>query len=507
VRFSFEIDPPAAQPEPPAERPSGVDKPVPASNIYANGLDGATGGYLHAASSPDDICRAALAESADANHQRELKFKASQGQPDFGPEGGLEDQKLEAVGWGVVFAPGIDPQVVATLRPLLDLRAAQAGALYKEFSDAKGNGYKAGDSYLDFLGRSKAGPGPAEPKKVPYYLLLVGDPEALPFEFQYALDVQYAVGRLHFDTPAEYAAYARAVVASEGGTGARPRRLHFFAIENSDDEATHLSTANLAGPLRAWAAGEFAAWEPTLDAAESATKARLRRVVGGPETPALLFAAGHGVAFRLGHELQAAAQGALACRDWPGPSAWGQRPLDPGHYFAAADLPDDADVRGLVAFFFACYGAGTPRRDDYPHPDLEARPRIAPRAFLAGLPRRLLAHPNGAALAVIGHVERTWPCAFQWADAGAQLAVYRGLLRLLLRGDRVGWAMEQFNARYAELAGELTRIVNSMKYDGYQADKEKLAYLWAARNDARSLIVLGDPAVRLWAAPAGGGAA
>ncbi len=95
-------------------------------------------------------------------------------------------------------------------------RKPQAGKYYYEFEGYKG--YRPDDSHLDFLARQGMGPGQADPGKVPYYLLIVGDPEAIPFAFQYQLDVQYAVGRIWFDTVEEYARYAQRGDRREGAS-------------------------------------------------------------------------------------------------------------------------------------------------------------------------------------------------------------------------------------------------------------------------------------------------
>ncbi|MDF1514268.1 MAG: hypothetical protein P1S60_10715, partial [Anaerolineae bacterium] len=153
-----------------------------------------------------------------------LEYVATNLAGDMGVVPWIDPRDLGKTGWGLVF-PALMPAdkvsaIKHAMRPLLVLREQQAGALFRIYEGK--DGYRPGDSAGAFLmrGPSRAArpEDPVDPATsgVPYYLLLVGDPELIPFKFQYQLDVQYAVGRLDFgDDIQAYVNYAENVVSAE----------------------------------------------------------------------------------------------------------------------------------------------------------------------------------------------------------------------------------------------------------------------------------------------------
>ncbi|HLE51582.1 MAG TPA: hypothetical protein VI755_05945, partial [Anaerolineales bacterium] len=278
---------------------------------------------------------------------------------------------------------------------------------------------------------------------------------------------------------------------------ALPPKAVFFGVENPDDRATQLSANLLVQPLADLFAADrpHSGWEIQSIRGEGATKAALSECIMAHDSPALIFSASHGMGFPNADPRQLPHQGALLCQDWPGPTAW-SGPIPEEHYYSADDIASDAHLLGKLSFHFACYGAGTPQMDDFTHQYFREPALIAPHAFLAHLPQRLLSHPKGGMLAVVGHVERAWGFSFNWREAGSQLAVFESTLKRLMAGQPVGLAMEYFNERYAELSTMLTEELQGAQF-GKQINVYELASAWTANNDARSYVVIGDPAVRL----------
>ena len=505
------------------------------TNLYFNGVNGVTGKYalppmpskrlarlIQGKAEPGEL-EELLGEGktaeewpekdkqreaeSEGKHLSDLKWKAGQLAP-FPVKEGVDPTSLEQAGWAVVFPAKMEEkrrkEIKGVLKPLLDRRRKQAGdKLFRIFEG--GDGYRPGERKDQFFQRQKPEikDGPADPTQMPFYVLLVGSPEEIPYEFQFQLDVMRGVGRIDFGDDLEaYARYAESVVLAESGKVKLPRRASFWGAANPGDKATQLSAKWLVQPLldnlrqreieneivlqHDWQIDPFIG-------KDQATKQQLWRLLGGDpaQTPTLLFTASHGLEFPRGHKLQLDHQGALLCQEWGGPGS----AIKEDYYFAGAHLAPEANLLGMMAVFFACYGAGTPRWDNFAKQAFKARAEIAPGAFIGALPRTLLSH---GALAVIGHVERAWGYSFVAPGGSLDNQAFITTLRKLLNGEPVGLATDpSFNLRYADKAAALSVALEEEEWNPGTTSPYDLAYLWTSNNDARNYVVIGDPATRL----------
>lgn len=477
--------------------------------VIINGINGATGEYLN---EPISLAEAAklmrefqpTAEEA----ARDLAVKrrqAKSSQEVLGLPQGVDPLEFGETGWAIVFHKDEDPAVKKAMRPLFERRLRMIRDEF-ETDDAdkivKWIENYNGESARDWLIQNKADFATVNPTCMPYYILLVGSPEKIPFKFGHLLAAGYAVGRLYFDKVEEYSTYVNSVIEYEEKAKKAPtnKDIVYFGPRQKNDGATKLSSELLVKPLaddqqtriyKRLKTNESIIYNRRyLTPEESKKQALLDVFKRGKNKPApsLLFTASHGLAWPNGDDRQAPAQGALLCQDYFGITAGA---LKPEHYFAGADLSADANVFGMICFFFACYGGGTPNVNRFKLQKNE-QPVVPDKPFFSRLPQALLSHPKGGALGIFGHVERAWQTSIVTAGAGKQLQPFEDAFYTILSGRPLGHALVGFSNR----ANELSRQMTGMIEDGKASDAD-LAGLWLARNDAETFILFGDPAVRL----------
>jgi hypothetical protein len=470
--------------------------------VYFNGIDAETGTY---AVDPLDLnklarrIRAPVGDRGVANISPEAAARGDERRA-YVPFG-MDQTNLTEVGWGIVFSDRTPDAVRDALENLIDHRRQQAGDLLKTLD------YEADEGLRDWYLRHEIAIGTFEPTRVPYYLLLVGSPAEIPFEFQYLLGLEYAVGRLSFDSPQEYEAYAKSVVELETRAAvSNKKEIVYWGTQHDGDPATTLSASLLIEPLANGLPGTVGRlknpihtevqFSRRLYCGVDANRAALLDTLHADKPPAFLFTASHGMCVKAGKQNQSSVNGGLLCQDWPGFGS-----IQKEHFVTASDINDDAKVGGMLAFFFACFSAGTPDRDEFLMDLSQAgqMPPLAPAPFIAALPRRLMSHPNGSALAVIGHVDRAWGFSIQPPKMNdSQIGTFRNSLGFLLKGAPVGHVMsQQFSQRYATLSTVLADAIAPAVPENRKLTDRQLVTAWLERNDAQNYIVLGDPAVRL----------
>jgi hypothetical protein len=471
--------------------------------VFLNGINGSTGLPL------DDfqlttklLAKVARQQRLSETDLRDAKIKKSLNQSpyDFGVAYGIDWSNLAQAGWGIIFPASMPPNqleaVKDALKPLLDLRRDQATRtnqkFYREFSGP--DGYRTGESKNDFLKRLKVGLGAANPESgLPFYLLIVASPEEIPFSFQYQLDFIYGVGRIYFEQLESYAIYAQSVVAAENQQIRRAKKATFFGVAH--DGSTLSSSNYLVAPLHTELTSKHKDWNIHSIKPAQATKSTLTNLLGGVETPAILFTASHGMQFNLDDPRLLPHTGALLCQDFTHYS--GTPPISDQFYFSADDISSNADVSGAFAIFFACFGAGSPRTDNFYRQAFGEEKIIAPYEFISRLPLKLLSHPKGGALGVFAHVDRAWSYSFNWAGnlAGNDVDTFKSMLSALMDGLPAGAATDYFGVRYADRAIMLNEELNQTSEE--HQDDVAIAFSWTSTLDARNYTFIGDPAVRL----------
>ncbi len=497
-----------------------MNTPDQGNLIFLNGINGAGPGYLIQPFPFEELIDRARKLNknerfSSEDHLSALKTKGDPAGAAFPIPADAEPEKLQTTGWGMIFPAEADPHqveaILEALSELVNLRKWQAGNRFFMFKGS--DGYRPGETADAFVARHGGQPGTPDVDKVPYYLLIVADPQSIPFHFQYELDVQFGVGRIYFETLDEYACYARSVQLCEtpGQVSLAPQAVFFGAangikkledlesavIDFTMDKATCLSAQSLIKPLYEYIQAKHSdlGWNAPIKVSPlEATKTNLANFLGGAQTPALLFTASHGLGWPYGDKYQYPFQGALVTQDWPGPLYKTTPTRD--MYFGADDIDSQAELLGTVAIFFACFSGGTPYWDDFAVAQNKQRQALAHRAFLAALPRKLLSRPRGGALAVIAHVERAWGYSFKWQSTTSQPASFQNMLFQIMKGIPVGYATEHLNLRYAQFATMLSSNFEDAKYN-LDFDPLTLGTNWLAANDARGYAVIGDPAVKI----------
>jgi len=401
-----------------------------------------------------------------------------------------EEEPKEA-GWGLIINKDEDKRVFEVLQDLIEHRNGKV--IY----------YEGEERLEEWINKNQL------EKEAPFYLLIVGSPQKIPFEFQYLLDSRFAVGRIYFETLEEYTNYVNTVIDYENGKiNPVSKRAVFFATDGGYGDATYLSHNFMIGPLVQLAKEE--GYEVDYLEADKATERNLKEAVSaGNKRPAFIYTASHGLGCPTWRPDQEYLQGALCCQDFHFAPFKNVKPDD--GLLTGYDIGDDFNAYTSIWFAFACFGAGTPRYSEFAHwvagQGLEECQ--GKRDFIAYLPMKMLGYKKPA-LAFVGHIDPAWVHSFMtpsdeapenWAS---RLLPFEVAVKYILNGLPVGYACKKFGENYSVLSILLLQIVRD-----YERSREmglpvidpywdiRLTNIWITRNDCQNYVILGDPAVRV----------
>ena len=359
-----------------------------------------------------------------------------------------------------------------------------------------------------------------DPLKRPRYLLILGDLDEVSFELQMFLaSLDLFVGRITFETEEQFRNYVDKVIHWEQPRAQPVVGESWLWGVRDGSKATTLGELGLIEPLELRLKNNSYPYmgspyrhpqslnPPSRDSFLQATRTSV---------PTFLLSLSHGVGKSV--------------------SEWGsvtrQRECQGGLYFGsnevlyAKDLATGPFLPGGFWFYFACFGAGTPRVSTYSHwmklllssssaptekvkRQLEAIQGVIPpdssvggRPFIAALPQAVLANPEGP-IGVIGHVDLAWSYSFGDTlgkqTASFHLSRFADTIGSLAQATRIGLAFHSLLNHLAAINSQLlakydAEARNAKDGVGIKCDPTERTRLWMLRQDLGCYILLGDPA-------------
>jgi hypothetical protein len=412
------------------------------------------------------------------------------------------DWRHPDVGWGLVLPENeiIPTQDRARARdapdPIRELLAARPGAPVLRYRPDLGITHLR--RYSD-SGHPDNLPVSGSPKGIdtgciPRFMLIYGGPSEIPWELQFQLNTGYAVGRLDLAGKG-LENYVSALLSNWGSGAARYDRAVIWATDHGEDDISHLMRDSIAAKFAAVLAADpdVGTGVRFLDGSKQEASGEALTGVLASTSPALVVTTSHGLTAPVNEdEIMARQLGVPVDQLGSG--------LDPQR------LRQDWDPGGAIWYAHACCSAGAAGQSRFDELAELAAPESGLGEALRGiaslgsitapLPRLLLGVPNPLR-AFVGHVEPTFDWTLQDPETGHVLtaSIREALYSRLYLGEPIGWALRECFGQVGQLLSQWSHAVAAVR-PGNDVRDRACAFLLTAL-DRQSVVVLGDPVVRL----------